>query len=607
LARDPPAEEDLLVATRASTRSDARRRLRRRWRRWSWAAIGLLALASLVLGHVGYRAYFEDTGQAGSHADAFYRSLQLFGLEGGDVDPVPWQLQIARFLAPIVTALALIRAIVAVFRERAQAWRLWRMRDHVIVCGLGARGLLFAKRFRERGEDVVVIEHDPEAHGLDDCRDRGIVVLIADATDDPALARARPERARRLIAVGSDDSTNAEVAAEARVLVAEQGGRLEAFVHVVGIRLCSLLRERERAAPGAGSLNLRFFNVFEAGARAWLDEYPPFGDGSAPREGRPRLVVVGVGQMGKSLVVGAVRSWLALKPQARERPRITLVDLEATRKREWLLLEHPQLEQFCELDGVDIDITTAAFDRAEFLFSDGHCDASSIYVCLDDDARGLAAALAVAQRVNDDRVEVVVRMKEHAGLATLLERDGAGREFGNVHAFRVLDRTCTPEFLLGETRGEQLAKAIHAEYVRDQQRRGETPASNPAMVSWDELPEDLKESNRRQADHDRVKLRAVGRAVAEADGRVEPARFSDAEIERMARLEHDRWVAERRFEGWTYAPGAKSPGARTTPHLVPWDELPDEVRNHDRNTVRALPERFARAGLRISRGNGGGA
>ena len=586
-----------MVAGTRTRRTDRRRRLRRAWRKWSWAAIGALAFGTLLVGYLGFRAYFGDSPENGSPGDALYRSVQLFGLEGGAVHPVPWQLQIARLLAPLVTALTVVRAIVGVFHERLQAFRLWRMSDHVIVCGLGARGMLFARRFNDRRDNVVVIEHDPEARGIDECRDEGILVLIADATDEPVLGRARVHKARHLIAVGSDDGTNAEVATDARELVGENGGRLEAFVHVVGIRLCRLLRERERSEAKDDSYKLRFFNVFEAGARAWLDEHPPFGrERPAPR---PRLVVVGVGQMGKALVVGAVRSWLALAPDSPELPRILLVDKDAEAKRDWLKLEYPQLKDFCELEVEEVDITTPKFDRGEFLFSNGRCDATAIYVCLDDDARGLAAALALAQRVKDDPVEVVVRMKEYGGLATLLERTP-----GNLHAFRVLDRTCTPEFLLGETRGEKLAKAIHAEYVLDQERRGETPESNPALVPWDELQEDLKESNRRQADHDRVKLRAIDCVAENADGKVDPLSFSDEEIERMAMMEHDRWVAERRFEGWTFAEGKKNIELRTTPYLVPWDELTEEVRGYDRDTVRALPERFAEAGLRIRRRSG---
>ena len=586
-----------------------RKRLRQGWRRWGWITLAVLAIVTVLLGYVGYRAYFEDAGVGGSRGDALYRTIQLFALEGGAVDPVPWQLEIARVLAPLVTALAVVNAIVAIFHEQLQTLKLRRMRGHAVVCGLGTRGLRLAERFSERGE-VAAIERNPQAEGMERCRDEGIVVLIGDATDSALLAQTRPRSARYLIIVGDDDRSNAEVAARARELAVNRpAGRLEVFVHVADVRLCSLLRERERAAGGSDSFGLRFFNVFETGARAWLQEHPPFGEDGDAVKGAPRLIVAGVGQMGKSLVIGAVRDWLSLQVETGTRPRITLIDRQASRERDWLWLEHPRLDQFCDLDAVDVDVTTPTFDQGAFLFdSEGRCDATTIYVCFDDDALSLETALSLHQRLGGNEVPIVVRMKEHRGLAALLDRRSeATQAFANLHVFHLLESTCTPEFLLGETAGERLAKAIHAEYMRDQERSGKTPETNPAMVSWDELPEGLRESNRRQADHDRVKLAAVG-CVAKAPGdpELEPAELSDDEIEMMTRMEHDRWMAERLFEGWTYAPGEKTLEAKTSPYLVPWEELSEEVKGYDRNTVRALPQHFEAAGLRIYRLPGAG-
>jgi hypothetical protein len=42
-------------------------------------------------------------------------------------------------------------------------------------------------------------------------------------------------------------------------------------------------------------------------------------------------------------------------------------------------------------------------------------------------------------------------MAEKGGLATLLHGDGAGSDrFENLTAFALLDRTCTPDILLGD-------------------------------------------------------------------------------------------------------------------------------------------------------------
>ena len=62
-------------------------------------------------------------------------------------------------------------------------------------------------------------------------------------------------------------------------------------------------------------------------------------------------------------------------------------------------------------------------------------------------------------------------------------------------------------------------------------------------------------------------------------------------------MEHQRWVDQRRLDGWT--PGQKDIEAKTTPYLVPWDHLSEEVKELDRQTVRGLPAFLARAGYQI--------
>ena len=120
------------------------------------------------------------------------------------------------------------------------------------------------------------------------------------------------------------------------------------------------------------------------------------------------------------------------------------------------------------------------------------------------------------------------------------------------------------------------------------------------MVSWNELPEGLKESNRHQADHIGIKLKAIGCGIISlTDWDAKLFEFTKEEVERMAEMEHERWNAERLREGWTYAPGLKDVDRKTSPHLVPWDKLSEDIKEYDRNTIRGLPSFLARAGLQI--------
>ena len=54
--------------------------------------------------------------------------------------------------------------------------------------------------------------------------------------------------------------------------------------------------------------------------------------------------------------------------------------------------------------------------------------------------------------------------------------------------------------------------------------------------------------------------------------------------ERIAENVHEVWAQARMAEGWTYGP-VKDPEKKTTPQLVPYDELPESEKEYDRNTA----------------------
>jgi len=154
----------------------------------------------------------------------------------------------------------------------------------------------------------------------------------------------------------------------------------------------------------------------------------------------------------------------------------------------------------------------------------------------------------------------------------------------------------TPEPLPEPTRST-LGQSIH-----ERSRRERTPRSDidPALADWSHLRADFRRSNLQQADHIGAKLRRIGCAAVPADAPGTPASFTPAEVEEMAELEHGRWTAERLLAGWTL--GAKrDPERRTSPYLVAWKDLADEIREIDREAVRRIPAVLAEVGLSVRR------
>jgi hypothetical protein len=583
-------------------------RIRKAWhgvasclRRYEWPIVGILGFGALLLGFVG----FKRADASLSVWDAVYRDLQLIVLESGHLEgqSVPWELEVARLLVPFLAAYVGLKGLAAVFREQVGLLLIRLVPHRVVLCGLGQRGFLIARSLRERGLRLLVIEKDKNNELIEPCRRTGAVVLVGDATDTGVLREARVHRARHVISVCGDDHTNAEVAMRTRELALRRtSGALTCVVHVVDPQLCTLLKAHEIGERHDEAFRLDCFNLFDSCAGALLREYPLSGRRDMGGE-KPHLVVVGLGRLGQSLVVQAARSWKVEQRRPNERLRMTLIDRQAGGATAALVVRYPQLSQACDLIPREVDVESAEFERAEFLFdSDGRCDVTQIYVCLDDDSLGTTAALKLHQRLREHRVPIVVGTARATGLASLLEPElGAQDDFETVRGFALLDRACDAELLLGGTY-EILARAIHEEYVRVQEEEGQTRESNPAMVPWDELAETLKDSNRAQASHIGAKLKALGCGIVPwADWGAESFQFTPEEVELLAELEHERWVDERRRHGWTYAPGTKNIEKKMSPYMVPWAELPEEVKGWDRVMVQGLPAFVARADFQIVR------
>lgn len=568
------------------------------WGQYEWTAISFMAVLALVLGHVGFTAYFRALGEARSALDVLYLSLQLFTLESGGVHgSVPVQLEVARLLSPAVLGYAAVKALLVIFRDQLQLYRVRFFKDHVVVCGLGLKGAMVVKLFADNGYRVIGIEEDTLTGQIEQCRSYGATVLLGDAADATLLKCARIGTARYVFAVCPEDGTNAEIAIHARRFVRDRrGAGLTCFMHLSNLDLIGLLREREIVTQKADAFRLELFNVYDSGARALLSAHPSFSE-----EMDSHVLVIGTTRAATGLIVRMAKLWHVLYGKSGNRLHLTVVDSLADERIKALCLRYPPLGRACDIKTYSVDSESAAFMEEDFLGgTTSRRPVTAVYVCVGSDTKGLAAALGLRQRLQERDVPIVVTTRHETGLGALLRgEDGSGERFGLLHGFGLLDHACSPELLLEGTH-EILARATHEEYLRERHRQGITVTDDPALRPWEELDEKLKNSSRRYADHIGVKLKAVGGVIAPLDDwdatLFEP---TPVEIERLAEMEHERWVRERLDEGWT--PGARDVVKKKSPYLVPWAELSQDIQEYDRALVRELPAFLARAGFMIQR------
>lgn len=70
-------------------------------------------------------------------------------------------------------------------------------------------------------------------------------------------------------------------------------------------------------------------------------------------------------------------------------------------------------------------------------------------------------------------------------------------------------------------------------------------------------------------------------------------------VEQMAKNVHEIWAQERINQGWTYGE-QRNDELKTHPCLVPYEELPEEEKEYDRNTSIGTLKLIMKLGFKIS-------
>ncbi len=161
-----------------------------------------------------------------------------------------------------------------------------------------------------------------------------------------------------------------------------------------------------------------------------------------------------------------------------------------------------------------------------------------------------------------------------------------------------LEQTGLPTSENATTPLDQAAEKVHERYVS----AALSSANDDRLHPWKKLKEHLKESNRSQVKGAERLLKAsgLGLRVHQGPTPITPYTFSRLQVEELAEREHGRWLVERQSLGFRYGP-KRDDEAKTHPLLIAWNDpgLSNDVKNYDRDAVRAWPRIFASIGWEI--------
>ncbi|MDW5562636.1 MAG: hypothetical protein SA339_05355 [Methanomassiliicoccus sp.] len=151
------------------------------------------------------------------------------------------------------------------------------------------------------------------------------------------------------------------------------------------------------------------------------------------------------------------------------------------------------------------------------------------------------------------------------------------------------------DVLLGDAM-ERLARGIYEQNHLDREDK-KYPDDAP-LQSWENLDEYSKELIRKQAQQIPEQLRRIGLDFMPFFEKPSTSFVLSAEeVEILAEMKHKQQVKERSQEGW--APRVLGDPERKVTFLIPWSQLPEEVKERDREAVRRIPELLKMSGFEV--------
>lgn len=572
----------------------------------------IVTAAVLVLAFVGSYQYYGDVRYAEEvnperlWSAVFYSAVKLYAFSA-TVSPgraTPLCYEIAKWTAPLCTAYWIFQLAESMFRHQIGVLkRFLRRKKEIIVFGYNDKSDVFLKNLvKEKGRErriILVTERLLEKEQKLAVERSGVLIYQLDSLTEQgtgvlrAYERLHLERAGELALFDENPAWNFTVFTRLLELTSREkkGG---AWRRLAGKIICAVwcedkvmkkvITDAYDEFEGAKPFNLRVFSMAEMAADDLMERLPLFenclkqaADKTKKREPEaifeeiplPHILIAGFGVYGQAVFERAVLTGNLSdrsKVSGYERLRITVMDRDIGRCREFVRERYPGLNKLCRVEYIEGDIRSEYCVKRLLELP----KVTYLAVCTSDQLVGISALECLGRRIAAMETEradwdsipvkaaLAVRMKKDNAVVDfcLGERKGV---FGKAVSFGTESMLLTYANVMRSVQEEQ-AREFNYLYVKAGAGVWGETVSETKEELWGRLSFEKKESCRAQV-RSLPYFKALLAWLPELPGQKEFLKPEEDADSFLKKLEGYSWLdalaaqEHRRWNGFCYSYG----------------------------------------------------
>ncbi|PLX02138.1 MAG: hypothetical protein C0595_11900 [Marinilabiliales bacterium] len=531
----------------------------------------LLVSLSSILGLIGFFIYFKNHDISYNISDLVYAVVKLFIIDSDySLTHINIFLNVARFLAPLSLATAIIQGVLNLFSSRFNIEKVKRYNDHMIICGdAKSNRLLINDVINTKKGDFIVVKNE---NNVDANPIKNTIEYQNINTD--LLTNIAFYRSRYLFVSFNNDAESLNFAAslldtinidqiqkEIDIIILFKNPKWSELSNDLGI-----LRNINEKVSNSRHLNLGYLNYIDKAIRKNMLVCAP--DIIRPIEGisDPQIEV---GIIGFNMIMQRLIINLALNSHYINNQKLKIYVSHNSSEEFSIFTKEYQLNNILEI--VEIDIEELS----------NEINITAIYICENDELKLMQYMKVLRKSDNLSNVRRFIFIEQSNNITSLLPTE-------QNHIVDISKEVGIFDNVIDESL-DDLAKTIHNDYITKLKETNKLQKDKETHQKWNLLPDEIKDRNRMQADHIDLKLRSLGCEKVNIDSPKEIYDWSnDSRLEALSKAEHNRWMAYMYYKGWKLG-DVKDEQKKTHPDLIPYEDLEDYIKQYDRNTIKNIP------------------